>query len=284
MRDAKNKPSVSFEFFPPKTNKGDEALLNVAEELAGLSPKYMTVTYGAGGSTRDKTLRVANEVQARTGVPTATHLTYINTVRKDLYTLADDLWAEGIRHIVALRGDLPKDLSWPLDEDADYFQYTSHFVAALKARQDFEISVGCYPEKHPDAPSLDKDIEALMKKIDAGADRAITQFFFENEVFYEFVEQCRAVGIKAPICPGVLPIHDFGNMLRFAKTCNTTVPQWLHEKFDGLEDKPEDARKVATELLIKQVEDLVANGVDHLHFYTLNKAGITREACKALNH
>ncbi len=277
-------PGISFEFFPPKTEKGEGALLNVAQTLAGLSPKYMTVTYGAGGSTRDKTLDIASAIQDKTNVPTATHLTYINTLRKDMYKLADHLWENGIRHIIALRGDMPNDLSWPLDKDPDYFQYTSHFVAALKARQDFEISVGCYPEKHPDAPSLDKDIEALMKKFDAGADRAITQFFFNNEVFYEFVEQCGKAGIKAPICPGILPIHDFTSMLRFAKTCQTTVPDWLHEKFAGLEDKPEESRKVAEELLIKQVTDLAENGIDHLHFYTLNKSTITLEACEALGY
>jgi methylenetetrahydrofolate reductase (NADPH) len=278
------KPTISFEYFPPKTDKLAEALSKNVDELAALDPKYMTVTYGAGGATRDKTLETAIDMQKRTGVPIATHLTYINTPRKDIYALADHIWNSGIKHIIALRGDLPKDLNWPLDPDNDYFQYTSHFVAALKARQDFEISVGCYPEKHPDAPSLDKDIEALMKKIDAGADRAITQFFFDNSLYYNFLEEAAKFDIKAPIVPGILPVHDFAAMLRFAKTCQANVPDWMHEKFAGLEDKPEDAKKVATELLINQTEDLAANGVDHIHFYTLNKSDITKDACEALGY
>lgn len=279
-----SRPTISFEFFPPKNDKLAETLWESVPALAELDPKYMTVTYGAGGSTREKTLEIAKAIQDQTGIPTATHLTYINTPRKEIYALADHLWAQGIKHIIALRGDMPKDLNWPLDPDADYFQYTSHFVAALKARQDFEISVGCYPEKHPDAPSLDKDIEALMKKIDAGADRAITQFFFDNALYYEFVEQCRKADITAPIAPGLLPIHDFKSMLRFAKTCQASVPDWLHAKFDGLDDKPEEAQKVATELLVAQAEDLATNGVAHIHFYTLNRNAITDEVCAALGY
>lgn len=243
----------------------------------------MTVTYGAGGSTRDKTIEIARGVLERSNVPTAAHLTYINSTRKDLYKLADELWENGIKHIVALRGDMPADLQWPLDPDAEYFQYTSHFIAALKARQDFEISVGCYPEKHPDAPSLDKDIEALMKKFDAGANRAITQFFFDNALYYDFLEQAHAFGIKGDICPGLLPIHDFKSMCNFAQRCQTSVPDWLHEKFEGLEDKPEDAQKVAAELLLSQCEDLIKNGAPHIHFYTLNKSAITRDVCEALD-
>ena len=178
---------------------------------------------------------------------------------------------------------MPADLEWPLDPDAEYFQYTSHFVAALKARQDFEISVGAYPEKHPDADSIDKDVEALMKKIDAGANRAITQFFFDNSVYYEFLEHCAKANIKAPIVPGLLPIHDFKSMCGFAGRCQASVPTWLHEKFAGLEDKPEDARKVALELLVGQSEDLVKNGVEHIHYYTLNKSDITTQAVEAIS-
>ena len=279
-----SKPSISFEYFPPKTGKAAEALQKAVSELAELDPRFMTVTYGAVGSTRDKTLETIKEMQKQTGIPIAMHLTYINTPRKDMYKLADHLWNSGIKHIVALRGDMPDDLNWPLDRDSDYFQYTSHFVVALKARQDFEISVGAYPEKHPDAPSLDKDVEALMKKVDAGADRAITQFFFDNDVYYEFLEICAKRSIKAPIVPGLLPIHDFKSMCGFAKRCAATVPDWLHEKFDGLEDKPEEAYKMSVELLTKQAEDLTANGVEHFHFYTLNKSGITKEACEALGY
>lgn len=278
-----SKPTFSFEFFPPKTEETTNALFDEINALKALNPKFMTVTYGAGGSTRDKTMDVITEVIKKTGIPTASHLTYINHPRKELYALADDLWANGIHHIVALRGDMPQDLNWPLDPDEEYFQYTSHFVAALKARQDFEISVGAYPEKHPDADSLDKDVEALMKKIDAGANRAITQFFFDNSVYYEFLETCQKFDIKAPIVPGLLPIHNFKSMCGFAKRCQASVPSWLHEKFDGLDDKPEEARKVAIDLLTAQTEDLRKNGVTHFHFYTLNKADITTQAVEILS-
>ncbi len=278
-----SKATFSFEFFPPKTDKTTELLFKAIEDLKALNPKFMTVTYGAGGSTRDKTLQIIKRVIADTDIPTASHLTYINSPRKDMYALADMLWENGVHHIVALRGDMPADLEWPLDPDAEYFQYTSHFVAALKARQDFEISVGAYPEKHPDADSIDKDVEALMKKIDAGANRAITQFFFDNTVYYEFLEHCAKANIKAPIVPGLLPIHDFKSMCGFAGRCQASVPKWLHEKFAGLEDKPEDARKVALELLVGQSEDLVKNGVEHIHYYTLNKSDITTQAVEAIS-
>lgn len=278
-----SKPTFSFEFFPPKTEKATDSLLKEIDDLKTLNPKYMTVTYGAGGSTRDKTLGIIKKVINQTKIPTASHLTYINTPRKEIYALADLLWENGIHHIVALRGDMPAGLSWPLDPDAEYFQYTSHFVAALKARQDFEISVGAYPEKHPDADTLEKDIEALMKKIDAGADRAITQFFFDNSVYYKFLEHCQKFNITAPIVPGLLPIHNFKSMCNFAKKCQANIPDWLHEKFAGLENKPEDARKVALDLLLAQTEDLMNNGVEHFHFYTLNKADITTQAVKVIS-
>lgn len=277
-------PTISFEYFPPKTEKSEEIFWEEVRKLAALDPKFMTVTYGAGGSTRDKTIEIARGVWERSHVPTAAHLTYINSTRKDLYKLADELWANGIKHIVALRGDLPSDLHWPLDPDAEYFQYTSHFIAALKARQDFEISVGCYPEKHPDAPSLDKDIEALQKKFDAGANRAITQFFFDNDLYYAFLDQTGKAGVTGQICPGLLPIHDFKSMCNFAERCQANVPDWLHEKFAGTENKPEEAKKIATELLVEQTLDLAKNGVQHFHFYTLNKSAITTDVCAALGY
>ena len=275
-------PTFSFEFFPPKNAQGEESLLSAMSDLAKLKPQYMTVTYGAGGSTKDGTHAALMRAKAL-GVPLASHLTYINATKKDIYATADRLWNDGVKHIVALRGDMPKDLSWPLDPDALYFQLTSEFVAALHARHDFEISVAAYPEKHPDAPDLSADIDALKKKCDAGATRAITQFFFDNDVYFKFLDECAAAGIKTPIYPGLLPIHDYKGMLRFAERCKARTPDWVCAKFEGLENKPEEARKVAEELLTKQAMDLAARGVKHIHFYTLNKAGITAEACKALN-
>jgi methylenetetrahydrofolate reductase (NADPH) len=275
------KTTISFEFFPPKTDAATAQLWDAMPKLAALGPKYMTVTYGAGGSTRDgtySTLMRAKEFN----IPLASHLTFINTKKSELYELTDKLWDDGIRHLVALRGDIPKGLAWPLDPDPDYFQYSSDFVEGLRARKDFEISVAAYPEKHPDSKTAQQDIDALKKKCDAGATRGITQFFFENDKFYEFVEKCRKAGVKIPIYPGVLPIHDFKSMTRFAERCQASVPSWLHEKFAGLEEKPEEARKIATELLTKQVQDLAANGVEHIHFYALNKAEITKDVCASL--
>ncbi len=266
------KPSFSFEFFPAKTPKGLENLQNDAQTLAKLDPTFMTVTYGACGSSQDVTFDLVTDIQDATKTPIATHLTYINTTRPDMYELADKLWASGIKHIVALRGDLPEDLSWPLDRDDDYFQYTSHFVVALKARQNFEISVGAYPEKHPDAPSLNADIEALKKKMDAGADRGITQFFFNNDSYYKFLDATAKAEIKKPIVPGILPIYDFDKMLGFAETCQAYVPDELKVRFDGVSD--EDKPKVAEEIFLTQIHDLKDNGVEHFHIYTMNKTDL----------
>ncbi|MEM7650670.1 MAG: methylenetetrahydrofolate reductase [NAD(P)H] [Pseudomonadota bacterium] len=278
-------PSISFEFFPPKSEKSADALFSAVDALAALSPSYMTCTYGAGGSTRDGTVDTLKKMMAH-GIPLAAHLTFINSRKEELKEYTGGLWDMGVRHIVALRGDMPADadVNWPLDADENYFQYTSDFVEGLKAWNDFEISVGCYPEKHPDAPSLEADIAALKLKCDAGADRAITQFFFDNDVYFKFRDLCEAAGIDTPIVPGLLPIHDFQSMCNFAKRCQANVPDWLHEKFDGLKDRPEDAQKMAADLLVLQTEELAAQGVPHIHFYTLNKPAITDEACMALGY
>ncbi len=279
-----NKPTISFEYFPPKTEKSAEVLWSAVPKLAAFDPKFMTVTYGAGGSTsegtRDTIARMINE----TGLPIASHYTFINTTRAQAKAHADDLWNAGVKHIVALRGDMPDDLQWPLDDDGDYFQYTSDFVEALKSWHDFEVSVGAYPEKHPDSPSLAQDMLALKRKCDAGADRAITQFFFDNTAYFQFKEVCQEMGITAPIVPGLLPIHDFKSLCTFAARCGAIVPDWLHAKFEGLGDKPDEARKVATDLLITQATELAEGGVEHIHFYTLNKAEITSDVCAALGY
>ncbi len=273
-------PTISFEFFPPKTPASEKMLWESIPLLAALAPKFMTVTYGAGGSTKDGTCETVLRMKKETGIPVAAHLTYINMPIETLRELTGNWWAQGIRQIVAIRGDLPEGLAWPLDPDPAYFQQTSTFVKALKSWNDFEISVGAYPEKHPSAPDSKADIEALKQKCDAGADRAITQFFFDNDVYYRFVDACRATGITAPICPGLLPIHDFAGMLRFAARCKTSVPDPIREQFSGLEGKPEEAHKRAIDILTRQVRDLAENGAEHLHFYTLNKSAITREACE----
>ena len=277
------KPTLSFEYFPPKTPESEALLWDEAAQLDTLRPRFMTVTYGAGGSTKDKTLSIAGRL-ANGKTPIASHLTFLTTTRDELDVYLDMLWEKNIRHIVALRGDLPKGKTFADFKGDEYFNYTSEFVEYIKSKNDFEISVAAYPEKHPDAQSLDADIAALKLKCQAGADRAITQFFFENDKFYDFIDKCEAAGITTPIQPGILPIHDFKAMVRFAGNCQAQVPAWLHEKFGPLADKPEEARKVATDLLVEQTQDLAANGVKHIHFYTLNKSGITTEACKAIGY
>lgn len=274
------KTSVSFEYFPPKSDEAADSLWGTVEDLAALGPKFMTVTYGAGGSTREGTLQTLKDMHERTGVDVAGHLTFINSPVCDLKELTDSWWESGIRHIVALRGDMPEDLSWPLDTDKDYFQFTSEFVRTLKLWHPFEITVGAYPEKHPDAPSMSDDLKALRNKCNAGADRAVTQFFFDNTVFYRFRDECLKTGITTPIFPGLLPIHNYDNMCRFAERCQATVPEWVGEKFKDSKDR----EKLARDLLIEQVSDLVANDVEHIHFYTLNKSDITREACQAIGY
>lgn len=280
-----NMPSLSFEFFPPKTEKAADVLWDAVPQLSALGPKYMTVTYGAGGTTRDGTVDTLKKMRDMHDIPMAAHLTFINTTKDELKTYTDGLWDMGVKHIIALRGDMPADadVQWPLDDNPDYFQYTSDFVEGLLGWHDFEISVGCYPEKHPDAPSLDADIEALRKKCDAGADRAITQFFFNNDDYYRFVDQVRDTGITTPICPGLLPIYDFQSMTGFAKKCEAHVPDWLYEEFAGTEDKPEEAMKVAEGLLVTQALDLAEQGVEHLHIYSMNKAPLSLAVAKALN-
>ena len=272
--------NFSFEFFPPKTDKAAEALRAEVKELQVFKPRFMTVTYGAGGSTRDKTLETALNISEETSLPTAAHITYINTPREELKGLTQTIWDSGIHHLVALRGDMPQDLNWPLDPDAGYFQYTSHFVAALKYQNNFEVSVGAYPEKHPDAADMSQDIEALRRKCEAGADRAITQFFFNNDVYLKFLEETSKAGITTPIVPGILPILNYEKMLSFAQTCQTDIPVWLKEKFEST--KEEDHPKVAEEILVKQLEELAANDVSSFHIYTLNKSHLITQAIKAL--
>lgn len=274
------KPTISFEYFPPKTDKGLQTLMHEVGELVKLRPRFMTVTYGAGGSTREGTINTVKKIWNAHKVPTGSHLTYINTTKEELDRITDDLWDAGIRHIVALRGDMPSDLSWPLDPDADYYQFTSDFVEGIRRRHPFEISVGAYPEKHPDSPDVSADVYALKKKFDSGADRGITQFFFDNEVYYKFLEEAAKEGLNKPIVPGLLPISDYEKMLKFADMCQATVPHWLREKFEKFTDSDGDYLKLATDILAEQVDDLTANGVQHLHFYTLNKAGLTEMACK----
>jgi len=278
------RPTIAFEFFPPKNETLAESLWQAVPKLIDYAPRYMTVTYGAGGSTKDGTLAALSKLKGLTDIPLASHLTFLSTKKTDLDKYIETLWDMGVHHIVALRGDLPKGASYADFTGEDYYDYTSTFVAALKNRHPFEISVGAYPEKHPDAPSLEADIQALKLKCDAGADRALTQFFFDNDVYYRFVEAAEKAGITTPICPGLIPIHDFKGLCHFAARCQASVPDWLHETFDGLEAHTAESEKRATELLVKQAEDLARNGIKHIHFYAMNKDIIISDAIEALGY
>lgn len=280
-----NDLSISFEFFPPKTDRGRELLWENVGRLSTLGPRFMTVTYGAGGTDRDWTIETARNIQRDTRVPTAAHLTCIVTPKDEIARIADTLWENQIRHVVALRGDAPRDGSpAPAPDDERYYHFSSDLVDGLRARHPFEISVAAYPEKHPAAPSLDADIAALKKKFDAGADRAITQFFFENDDFLRFRDKARAAGINGEIVAGILPIADHEKAFDFAGKCGANVPDSLRERFDGLEPRSDAALEVSAELVREQVRALVSEGVREFHFYTLNQAHLTYSACEDLVH
>lgn len=273
------RPTVSFEFFPPKTAQGTETLLETVRTLAGFAPTFMTVTFGAGGSTRDGTLATLRAIREVTDVPLACHLTFISITRTELKAYLDQLWDMGVRHIVALRGDMPQDLQWPLDPDLDYYQYTSDFIEGIKAHKPFEISVGAYPDKHPDAPDRQADLIALKKKCAAGADRAITQFFFDHGRYGEFLSDVREAGITTPIVPGILPIGNYQSLLNFASRCGAHIPQSVRDRF---ENAPEETHAgLALDVLRWQIDDLTRMGADHLHIYTLNKSEILSKIFKA---
>ena len=272
---------VSFEFFPPKTEKMEETMWRSIRRLAPLDPSFVSVTYGAGGTTRGRTHGSVTRIQKETGIPAAAHLTCVGHTKEEIDQIARSYWDEGIRSIVALRGDLP-DEGDKYEPTLGGYAYAVDLVAGLKEIADFDISVSAYPETHPDAPSADFEIDYLKRKIDAGANRAITQFFFDNETFLRFRDRCVAAGIDAPIVPGILPVTNFGSLLSFADMCGASVPQRLHWRFEGLDEDPDTRRMVAFHEAISQVEGLISEGVTDFHFYTLNRAELTYAICHAL--
>ena len=273
--------TVSFEFFPPRSDKAREALERTAARLAMLGPAFMTVTYGAGGTTSDPTLNAVLAIQKATGVPTASHLTYVSTPIFQIATYAESLKAAGIGHVVALRGDPPPGKPGDRHGGAGFYHSTPAFVASLNKVWGFDISVSAYPEKHPDTPMAEGDIEMLARKEDAGAKRAITQFFFDNDIFFRFLDEADSAGVRIPVVPGVLPIMDFEKMKGFAARCGASVPGWLHQRFAGV-TTPEEAKKVSVDVLVKQVEGLIAGGARHIHVFTLNDAEMCENLCRTL--
>jgi methylenetetrahydrofolate reductase (NADPH) len=251
------------------------------ERLAPLGPAFVSVTYGADGSTRERTHELVTRIQRETPLTGAPHLTCIGAPREEILDIARGYWAEGIRHLVALRGDPPGGAGRHLPHAAG-FAYAADLIAGLASVAPFDISVAAYPATHPEARSADDDLINLKRKLDAGASRAITQFFFDTEIFLRFRDRCAAAGISAPIVPGILPITRFPQVLRFASRCGTSVPAWLHERFAGLEADEETRRLLAAGVAIEQVEALARHGVREFHFYTLNRAELTYAICHAL--
>jgi methylenetetrahydrofolate reductase (NADPH) len=275
------RPTVSFEFFPPKDEAMEQTLWQSVQRLAPLRPRFVSVTYGADGSTRSRTHNIVTRIQDSTELTAAPHLTCIGAPREEILDVARNYWAHGIRHIVALRGDPPTGTTTYVPHPGG-FAYAVDLVKGLKSVGDFEISVATYPEVHPEAPSATFDLDNLKAKLDAGADRAITQFFYDTGRFLRYRDQCAAAGITASIVPGILPITRFPQMLRMAQRCGAGVPDWLANRFDGLDDDADTRRLIAAAVAIEQVQELEKHGVTEFHFYTLNRSELTFAICHAL--
>jgi methylenetetrahydrofolate reductase (NADPH) len=272
---------VSFEFFPPKTEKMEETLWASLDLLAPLGPKFVSVTYGAGGSTRARTHEIVTTIQKKTGLSAAAHLTCIGAQQGEINEIAQEYWNAGVRHIVALRGDLPGNGGKYAPTSGGY-AYADSLVAGLKKVAAFEVSVAGYPETHPEAQSAEADLDHLKRKVDAGADRIITQFFMEPEAFLAFRDRAAGAGIKIPVVPGILPITNFTKTVDFAGKCGAAIPSWMETLFEGLDDQPQTRQLVAATVAAEQCRVLYANGVKDFHFYTLNRAELALAICHML--
>ncbi len=272
---------ISFEFFPPKSEKMAETLWQSVATLAPLAPRFVSVTYGAGGSTRERTHDQVVRINNETGIPAAAHLTCVNATREEVDEVARHYWESGIRHIVALRGDPPDGQSAYTPHPGGYAN-AAELIAGLKDVAPFEISVGAYPEIHPDSRDVAADIDNLKRKIDAGATRAITQFFFEPECFFEFRDRAAAAGIDAEIVPGVMPVMSFAAVQRMSGLCGTSIPGWMQGLFDGLDDRPAARQLVSATIAAELCRRLYAGGVRQFHFYTLNRAELSYAICHML--
>jgi methylenetetrahydrofolate reductase (NADPH) len=283
-----NPVEVSFEFFPPNDAAAASSLWAAVERLAPLRPKFISVTYGADGSTRSRTHDFVLRILRDTDLVVAPHLTCVGAPREDIIAIAEDYWRNGVRHMVALRGDpaAGDPAAGTPEAPRRYvpypggFAYAADLVAGIRKAAPFEISVAAYPEGHPESGTVEADLENLKRKVDAGANRAITQFFFDTDAFLRYRDLAR--GIRASIVPGILPITRFPQLVRFAERCGASVPQWLRRRFDGLDDDPETRRMIAAHVAIEQVQRLREHGVDEFHFYTLNRAELAYAICHAL--
>ena len=270
---------VSFEFFPPKTEKMEDALWMAIKRLAPLAPRFVSVTYGAGGTTRERTHATVARIVRETDLKPAAHLTCVGASRAEIDEVVRGYWDAGVRHIVALRGDPAGGVGARYTPHPDGYASTPDLIAGIKAIDDFEISVSAYPEKHPESPDLHSDIAILKRKVEAGASRAITQFFFDNDLFERYVERVRAAGIHVPIVPGIVPVVNFENTATFAKKAGASVPDWLARRFEGLEDDAATRQLVAAAVCAEQVMDLIDRGYRDFHFYTMNRADLVYAIC-----
>jgi methylenetetrahydrofolate reductase (NADPH) len=282
-RDGQKPPAISFEFFPPKTEEMERSLWDTINRLAPLMPNFVSVTYGAGGSTRERTHSTISRILAETDLLPAAHLTCVGATRGEIDEIVDRYHDVGVRHIVGLRGDPPGGVGTAYATHPDGYQTSADLVANIKRRHpDIEVSVSAYPEKHPESPDFDADIDVLKAKVDAGATRAITQVFFDNDLYFRYLDRVRARGIDIPIVPGIMPMHNFKQARNFVTRAGTTVPNWLAEKFEGLDDDAETRKLVAAAVAAGQVQKLNKHGVDTFHFYTMNRADLVFAICHLL--
>ena len=276
------KVGVSFEFFPPKTADMEVALWEAINRLAPLQPDFVSVTYGAGGSTRERTHATVARIVRETNIKPAAHLTCVAATREEIDEVVRGYWNAGVRHIVALRGDPQGGVGTAYEAHAGGYATSTELVAGIKRIGEFEVSVSAYPEMHPESASFDADLDALKAKIDAGATRAITQFFFENEIYLRYLDRVRKAGIDIPILPGLVAVQNFKQTAGFARKTGASVPQWLADRFEGLDDDPATRRLIAAAVAAEQALDLMDRGVEHFHFYTMNRADLVYATCHLL--
>jgi methylenetetrahydrofolate reductase (NADPH) len=263
---------ISFEFFPPKSEEMEAQLWETVERLALWQPEFVTVTYGAGGSTKEPTLAAVQKIVGDTSLPTAAHLTCVDASKDEVRAVVDEYRAAGVRRIVALRGDPAAGIGTVYTPHPEGFVQTADLVRALADYGDFDISVSAYPEKHPESPDMAADIDVLKRKADAGATRALTQFFFDNDTFFRYMDEVAAAGITLPVIPGIMPIQNLTQLKRFARRCGAVMPGFLDDRFEGLDEKPEERAKVAADVAAEQIEGLTKRGFNHIHLYTMNRA------------
>lgn len=281
-RSATGEFVISYEFFPPKTPEMEIQLWETITRLAPLRPRFVSVTYGAGGTTRHRTHAIVERIARDTDIRPAAHLTCVSSSRAEIDRVIRDYWNAGVRHIVALRGDPPTGVGTQFAAHPDGYQTSSDLVRGIRSIGDFEISVSTYPEGHPESASIEKDLDALEAKIDAGATRAITQFFFDNDIYFRFRDKACARGVKIPIVPGIMPVRNFSQVASFAKKAGASVPDWLAERFEGLERDPETHSLIAATTAADQVMELARGGVNEFHFYTNNRADLVFAICHLL--